>query len=176
MNPTEPPDRYFLSTAQRHALWENEVAMFLVLAMPLVIAAFWYGATIQVIDFQGRIAVPAAFSRGIGLAALITFSAVAGGMMYLFVQPAADRVRNAQPIRGRRRLAFTGFVGILVGINTFQSLADVRPQDGIVNGLIAAVLAVAAAVIAYIAMHSMVDIPNEPAIVSAESDWVRGAR
>jgi hypothetical protein len=38
------------------------------------------------------------------------------------------------------------------------------------------VLAVAAAVIAYIAMHSMVDIPNEPAIVSAESDWVRGAR
>ena len=160
MNAAEPPDRYFLSTAQRHALWENEMAMFIVLAMPLVIAAFWYGATIEVIDFQGRIAVPAAFSRGIGLAALITFSVVVGGMMYLFVQPAADRVRNAHPIRGHRRVAFAGFVGLLVGINTFQSLTDVRPQDGIVNGLIAAGLAVAATLIAFVAMHSMVDIPK----------------
>ena len=52
-SPAAPPDRYFLSTAQRHALWENEIAMFIVLAMPLVIAALWYGATIEVIDFLG---------------------------------------------------------------------------------------------------------------------------
>ena len=176
MTTTEAPDRYRLTTAQRHALWENELAMFVVLAMPLILAAFWYGATIQVIDFQGRVAVPATFSRGVGLAALITFVVVLGGMTYLFIQPAADRVRNAQPVRGRRRLVFAGFVGLLVGINTFQSLADVRPQDDVWNVLIAVVLGVATALIAFVAMHSMVDIPNEPAIVSPESDWVRGAR
>ena len=34
----------------------------------------------------------------------------------------------------------------------------------------------AATLIAFVAMHSMVDIPNEPPIVAIEFDWVRGAR
>ena len=38
------PGRYDLSTEQRHALWENEIAMVIVLALPVVVAAFWYFA------------------------------------------------------------------------------------------------------------------------------------
>jgi len=175
-NTAEDGDRYSLTTAQRHALWENEIAMFIVLLMPLVVASFWYGATIQVIDFQGNVAVPQSFSRGVGLALLITFFVTFCGMAYLFVQPAADRVRNAQPVRGRRRIAFAAFVGLLVGLNTFQSLTDAHPQDQLVSGVVAVGLGVAATLIAFVAMHSMVDIPNEPPIVAIESDWVRGAR
>ena len=70
---------------------------------------------------------------------------------------------------------FAGFVGLLVWLNTFQSLTDVR-QDELLSGAVAVALGVIATLIAFVAMHSMVDIPNEPEIVSAESDWVRGAR
>ena len=63
-NTAQDGDRYSLTTAQRHALWENEIAMFIVLLMPLVVASFWYGATIQVIDFQGNVAVPTIIQSG----------------------------------------------------------------------------------------------------------------
>lgn len=174
MNQTDQLDRYYLTTAQRHALWQNELGMFIVLAMPLVVATFWYGATIEVVDILGRVLVPPSFSRGVGLALCLTFVLTAGGMIYLYVQPAADRVRNAQPVRGRRRLAFAAFVGLLVGLNTFQTLVDVKSQDAIMSGALAVGLAALAALIAFVAMLSMDDIPAEPAPASTESDRVRG--
>jgi len=175
-NTAQDGDRYSLTTAQRHALWENEIAMFIVLLMPLVVASFWYGATIQVIDFHGNVAVPQSFSRGLGLALLVTFFVTFCGMSYLFVQPAADRVRNAQPVRGNRRIAFAGGVGLLVGLNTFQSLNDAHPQDQLVSGAVAIGLGILATLVAFVAMHSMVEIPNDPPIIAVESDFVRGAR
>jgi hypothetical protein len=46
----------------------------------------------------------------------------------------------------------------------------------VLNGAVAIFLGTVGTLIAYVAMHSMVDIPTEPAIASGESDWVRGAR
>lgn len=175
-NTAQDGNRYALTTAQRHAVWQNELAMFVVLLLPLVVASFWYGATVETTDGLGRVIQPALVSRGIGLALLITFSVVVGGALWLFVQPAEDRVRNAQPVRGYKRLAFAGFVGLLVAINTAQSLDDFNRGGSLQNYAIAIVLGLVAAAIAFVAMLSMVDIPTEPAPVPGATDYVRGAR
>lgn len=177
MDQSEEFDRYYLATAKRHALWENETAMFIVLVLPLTVAAFWYGSTIQVSDLVGHVTAPATVSRGIGLALLITLFAIVGGATYLYVQPAAERIVHAQPVRGRRRLAFAAFDGLLVGLITLQSLPDVRIVDGVPTALITITVGVVAAVVAYVAMHSMVAISVDPAsLVIASGGRVRGER
>jgi hypothetical protein len=174
--PSDKPDRFYLSTAQRHALWENEIAMFLVLATPLIVAAFWGGWTVQVVDIYGRITVPLSLSRGVGLALLAGIVAAVGAAMYLYVQPAAVRVRNAQPVRGARRLAYAWLVGFLVTVNTSQSMPAFQMDDQLIN-IISVTVGFVFALVAYISMRSMVEIPAEPALAFNETDWpVRGAR
>ncbi len=176
MNPYEEPDRYSLTTEQRHALWENELAMFIVLATPLVVAAFWYGWTVQMVDIYGRVTVPSSLTRGIGLAVLAAIVAAVGGAMYLYVQAAVVRVRNAQPVRGARRLGYAWLVGFLITVNSTQSLTAFHMPDQQIN-VIGLILGTVFALVAYVAMRSMVEIPAEPAPVSRESDWrVRGVR
>jgi hypothetical protein len=174
LNPAEQTDRYYLTTEQRHALWQNEIAMFVVLALPFVVAAFWYGATIQMYGFNGQVTVPASVNRGIGLALLIAVSVTVGGALYLFVQPAAERVHNAQPVRGPRRASYALFEGFLVGLITFQSLADMPSHDNLADGAIAIGLALAAALLAYASMLSMVDIPRDSADTARFGGRVRG--
>jgi hypothetical protein len=155
----DDPDRYYLPTSQRHLVWQNEIARFIVVGLPLVVAAFWYGSTIQTVDFSGHVLSPGLVSRGIGLALVTAFLVTAGGAVSRFVQPAIERVRGAQPIRGRRRLAFAGFDGLLIGIVTSQSLPDFHVNGDVVIGAISIAIGVAAALIAYVSMVSMVEIP-----------------
>jgi hypothetical protein len=162
------PNRYYLSSERRHALWENEVAMLIVLALPVVVASFWYGSTIEVVGLTGQVISPALTSRGVGLAIFTTLALIIGAALYLYVQPSAERVAHAQPVRGSRRLSFAGFDGLLVGLITYQSL----PAGALSSGFIAVAVGVSAAVIAYVAMRSMVDIP--PAHERARSSYPPG--
>lgn len=164
--PHEDPYRYYLPTRVRHVLWENEIAMFIVLVTPVTVASFWYGATINVTDQAGHVLSPALLSRGLGLGLLMTLFASVAAALYLFVQPAVERVRNAQPVRGRRRLVYSGFDGLLVGLVTYQSLPDTPDMPLLTQATsfgIAAVAALMTAAVAFIAMHSMVDLPTDQA-------------
>jgi len=175
MNQSDKSDRYYLTTEQRHALWQNEIAMFVVLALPFVVAAFWYGATIQMFGFNGQVTVPASVNRGIGLALSIALFVTVGGALYLFVQPAVERVHNAQPVRGPRRASYAAFEGLLVGLITFQSLADSSGHNDLVDWAIAIALALVAALLAYLSMLSMVDIPRDPAHTNGWSRMLEGS-
>ena len=162
MTPSEKHDRYYLSTERRHALWANEFAMFVVLALPFVVAAFCYGATLQMYGFNGQVTVPASVNRGIGLALCTTIFITVGGALHLFVQAAAERVRNAQPVRGYRRASYAAVDGLLVGLITSQSLPDFHFHDDLTNAVIAIPVGLAAAAFAYLSMLTMVDFPADP--------------
>ena len=176
MKTSQEIDRYYLTTEQRHALWQNEIAMFVVLALPFVVAAFWYGATIQMFGFDGRVSVPSSVNRGIGLALLTALFVTIGGALYLYVQPSAERVDHAQPVRGYRRASYAAFEGLLVGLITSQSLPDFRGNDDLVNSAIAIGVGLGAALLAYVSMLSMVEIPTDQTSTSvAPEAHVRGA-
>ena len=153
------PNRYYLNAAQRRALWNNEISMFIVLAMPLIVASFWYGSTLQVV-IGGKVTDPASLSRGVGMTVFIGLVLIIAGAIRLFIQPAAERVANAQPVRGYRRLVFAGFDALLVFLITYQTLNAPPGHGEITTWVISTVLGIAAGVIAFIAMHSMVDIPR----------------
>ena len=95
--------------------------------------------------------------------------------MYLFVQPALERVTNAQPVRGPRRVSYAAFDGFLVGLITAQSLPELRGPDDLVNSAIAVVVGLLAALLAYASMLSMIDIPVELSALSAPEARVRGS-
>jgi hypothetical protein len=154
--PEDDPLRYYLRTEQRHAVWRNEVALFVVIMVPVLVTAFWYGATIEVFDSLGQVTAGPLISRGIGLAAFLLLCAGVGTATLHFAQPSAERVASAQPVRGLRRLSYAGFDGLLVGLVTSQSLAD-----GLERAVISIGLGVAAALVTYLAMRAMVDIPPD---------------
>jgi len=155
---TIDPNRYYMTTAQRRAVWHNEISMFMVLAMPLIVATFWYGVTYKVV-VNGQVTTPASFGRGVGLTLLVSLILVIGSAVWLFIQRATDRIGNAQPVSRNRRLSFAAFDGLLVFLITYQTLPDTAVQDAVLWWAISLVLGVAAGLIAYVAMHSMVDIP-----------------
>jgi hypothetical protein len=153
------PRRYYLSAAQRRALWHNEISMFIVLAMPVIVATFWYGSTIEVV-VNGEVTAPASLGRGIGLTLIVSLFLIVAGAVRLFIQPAAERVANAQPIRLYRRLSFAAFDGFLIFLISFQTLTDNASRDDIWAWALPFVLGIASGLIAYVCMHAMVDIPR----------------
>jgi hypothetical protein len=155
---TLDPDRYRLTWPQRRALWNNEISMFIVLAMPLIIATFWYGSTIQVV-VNGEVTAAPSLGRGIGLTAIVSFVLIVGSATWLFIQPAAERVAHARPVRGWRRMSYGAFDGLLAFLITYQSLTEAETPDEVFLWVTSILLGVAVAAIAYVAMRSMVDIP-----------------